>query len=212
MIPLKVTAIPQVGIATDRTLPLDGVLFHYAMRDAYGKQHVTYSGRKSDNPDVLMPIKRINTERDDWFYASSYAQWDCPHEETQYWHKRFDTKQSDLVDFGKKRGNVLTEEGKFKAMRMPVNVIHARSVSWYCVADEQWMRAMVQRITHMGKKRGQGDGAILEWIVEPIEDDWSVYRDGQLMRCIPSGTNEGLFVGYRPSYWMPENQTLCHVP
>ena len=75
---LKITAWPQSGIATDATLPLDGILFYMAMRDAYGPEDVTRSGEKSPNPDVALPITKINPDRPEWFYASSYAMWNGP--------------------------------------------------------------------------------------------------------------------------------------
>jgi len=212
--PLKITAWLQDGIATDATCPLDGILFYMAMREAYGPQDVTLSGTKSQNPDVALPITKINPDQPDWFYASSYAIWNGPVVEyTDYWNKRFDQQLSGMIDFKGKRGKVIIEQGQYKAYHMPINIRHALSLSWYVHGDGAWVENMLRFVSHIGKKTSQGDGAVLRWHVEPTIHDYSIYGpDAQLMRCVPSTTGRGLYVGFRPSYWMRENQTICSMP
>lgn len=212
--PLKVTAYLQDGVATDASLPLDGILYHYAMREHYGAQNVTLSGAGLDVPPITLQLAKVDADTPYWFYRSSYAVWNGTVTEwTDHWNKRFDQHYSDLVDFRGKRGKVIIEQGAYKAYHMPIHIRHALSVSWYVHGDGSWIERMLRFISHIGKKGSQGDGAILRWVVEPISDDWSVYGPtDQLMRCIPSHSAAGLFVGYRPSYWQKENQTLCLVP
>ena len=46
--PLKITAYLQCAVVTDETLPIDGVLYYYAMRQEYGVQDATIPGGHLD--------------------------------------------------------------------------------------------------------------------------------------------------------------------
>jgi CRISPR type IV-associated protein Csf3 len=94
---------------------------------------------------------------------------------------------------------------------MPTPYRHALAVSWCVVGEPEQIRALLQLVTHLGKKTEMGWGAVADWSVEPSSVDWSV-RDaaGRLMRPVPAET--GMLYGYRPPYWHPRNQTTCEMP
>jgi hypothetical protein len=221
---LKVTAHLQCGVVTDETLPLDSILYYYAMRDAFGPQELTVPGGhlKDVVPlQVKSPFKVINPGTPQWFNAASFAQWSTPCVEgDDHWNKRFDQSQAHLIDFKGRRGRVIIEQSRYKSYHMPVYYRHALSVSWYVVADAERIRALLRFVTHIGKKPAQGWGAVLRWEVEPWRADWSVKDgDGRLMRAVPIGSPEPgrvyermMFVGFRPSYWDRRNQAMCCVP
>jgi CRISPR type IV-associated protein Csf3 len=72
------------------------------------------------------------------------------------------------------------------------------------------IEALLRFTTHLGKKTAQGWGAVRAWRIDPIPEDWSVHRDGRLMRAIPA--TAGQLTGFRPSYWLRKNQTFCALP
>lgn len=235
--PIKITAYLRCGVITDAYLPIDGVLYYQAYRDAYGPETLTLPGDSMSGvgevPILLQrrnlpydgfhyadgaPLwqgqheHRVKTSETPWYYAASFAQWNgTVAEGTDHWNKRFDMSLAHLVDFQGKRGKVIVEQGEFKAYHMPIHYRHALSVSWYVVGDITWVREMLSTVTHLGKKTSQGWGAVGRWEIEPFAHDWSVYGpNGRLMRSIPS--ERGIRTGLRPSYWMPQNQFVCEVP
>lgn len=236
--PIKITAWLQCGVISDAYLPIDAVLYYQAYRDAYGSEDITLPGaNQSGVQNVPLLLQRrglpydgmryadgapiyqgqeeryhIWTKETPWYYAASFAQWEGVVAEGQdHWNKRFDASLTDLVDFGGRRGKVIVEQGAYKAYHMPVWYRHALTVLWYVVGDLAWVREMLSTITHIGKKGAQGWGAVLRWEAMPWAHDWSVYGQyGQLMRAVPA--MDGILTGYRPSYWMAKNQTLCRLP
>lgn len=211
MQPLKITALPRVGIETaDAYLPIDGILYATAMRRAYGPELLTASGKAAPAAPVALPLERRG-EDDAWYYAASFAQWGPHADYSSFWVKRFDQEHDDLVDFDGRRGKVIVEQGRYKAYHMPTFLRHALWVSWYVVGEKVEIESLLAAVTHIGKKTSQGNGRIIAWTVEPWPEDWSVYGpDGRLMRAIPDP--DGILYGVRPSYWLAENQVLCRLP
>ena len=236
--PLKITAWLQCGVVSDAYLPIDAILYYQVYREAYGPETITLPGANNSGVEsVPVPLQRRGLPYDGfrygdgaplyqgqeerfhvrnrdvpWYYAASFAQWGGAVAEGQdHWNKRFDQSLADLVDFGGKRGKVIVEQGVYKAYHMPVWYRHALSVHWHVVGDGEAIGRLLSCTTHIGKKHAQGWGSVLRWRVEPWGHDWSVYGEhGQLLRAIPAAT--GILTGYRPSYWMAKNQTICQVP
>lgn len=217
--PLRITARLQTPVICDDRLPLDGVLFYFAMRERHGFEISTVPGHAIIGEDgdkrriVPLAVYYRNARGIDyWFYRCSFACWvGTVAEGRDYWVKRFDQQYSSTVDFQGRRGKVVTKSGKYKGYRMPVFTRHALAVRWYAVGDKAETERLLNFCTNLGKKSSQGYGSILEWTVDAIEDDYSVRgRGGQLMRAVPS--ESGLLTGFRPSYWSPENQAICQLP
>jgi CRISPR type IV-associated protein Csf3 len=227
--PLKITARFQSNVLCDQAgwLPLDGPLWYQAHRHALGVEQATLpGGSPGSNRKINMPLKIIHAGTEDWYFACSWAQprpW-WAEEGQSYWAKRFDTKYSGMVDFGKRRGKIIVEQGFFKAYRMPLFYKTAKRACWYCIGDKAGIEELLSTLTHIGKKTSQGWGRVV-WTVESWHSDWSVWRDGQLMRGVPQEDalelikQHGRFApfdivnyGLRPSYYRSENQRMLAVP
>lgn len=213
--PLRITARLQTGVVSDVHLPIDAVLYYQHIRERYGEQAVSVSGRSMIPDDVggyPMPLQKLNRDCDAWYYAASFAQW--PEHTifgTEHWSKRFRSNLSELVEFGNKKASVNTARGAYKGYRMPVFYFHALYVQWFVVGDKERIERLLKFCTNLGKKSSQGFGAVLKWTIEKSEGDYSVYGpDGELMRAIPS--DRGLLYGIRPSYWNPKHQFNCLLP
>lgn len=208
--PLLITAYPRCAIECDAYLPIDGILFASAMAQSYGPESLTTPGKQSELAPVDLPIEK-RTINGEWFYATSFAQWGPCADGQTFWTKRFDRKTDHLVDFGKSRGKVITEQGRYKAYMMPVFYRCALSVSWYVYGDGDAIMRLLSTVTHIGKKTSQGNGRINKWTVEFIDADYSVFGpDGQVMRSVPE--ENGVLYGVRPSYWASSNQVPCRLP
>jgi hypothetical protein len=216
--PLRVRAWLRTGVVADKYLPLDGVLLYQAHRDKDGPQVATIPGNYSCQGVSTLPLAIEHPGRRNWYYRCSWAQWSQDVEGRDHWNKRFDTSFASLVDFGGRRGKIIIEQGKYKAYHMPVFYRAALWVEWYCVGDRAEIEHLLSTVTHIGKKGTQGWGRALRWEIEPIADDWSVWRDGRLMRGIPAedvpaGSVFNLtYYGIRPSYWKADNQMWLAVP
>jgi hypothetical protein len=90
--------------------------------------------------------------------------------------------------------------GSFKGMRLPKRVMAVERVVWFAVARVDGgkkqtapmsrLRKAVRKIESLGGKHAVGFGVVAEWIVEPMDDDWSWFAqdaDGSpvLMRPLP---------------------------
>jgi len=192
--PLRITARLQTPVICDDRLPLDGVLFNFAMREKFGFEISTIPGAAISGADGdkrnLTPLKiyyRNVAGQNFWFYQCSFACWvGAIAEGRDYWVKRFDIKESGIVDFNGKRGKVVTKAGKYKGYRMPVYTRHALAVRWYAVGGKAEIERLLSFCTNLGKKSSQGYGAVLDWRVESWQHDWSITSPRGLMRAVPA--------------------------
>lgn len=219
MNPIRVSAYPLTPVITDQHMALDGILLAYAMQQRHGRQHATAPGQVSRNPAVPLPVeKRGNAPQQ--YYACSFAQWTDMVRGKSFWTKRFRRQEAvKLVDFKGRRGKVIVEQGRYKSYQMPIFYIHAARIDWYLMGDIDAVRALLTPCTHIGKKTGYGWGRVL-WDVQGWHEDWSVVRDGNLMRAVPAGqvpagvrsAPDLLYAGYYPPYWYHKHQAFCAMP
>jgi CRISPR type IV-associated protein Csf3 len=226
--PLRVTAWLQCGVVSDAYLPLDGILLYQAMRDRYGARVTSAVGQQGSEEHRHASVPLAICERDipHWYYACSFAQparW-WAGEGQDAWNKRFDAGLAHLIDFDGKRPRVLVESGKYRAYHMPLFYRVAPKIEWFCVGDAAGIEYLLSTVTHIGKKQDMGWGRVTRWQVEPWPHDWSVWRqtDGEQpepMRAVPVAGRQEFWMGwkvmlygFRPPYWLPENQATCIVP
>jgi CRISPR type IV-associated protein Csf3 len=217
--PLQITAWLQTPVIADAFLPLDGVLLFMAMRERYGPQDVSQSGRGvfDERTQLSHVFVEHHAGTPHWFPACSFAQWQgTVTEDTGYWHKRLDLQYGDVLT--PPRSRVVTQNGRYRSYRMPVFTRHALAVVWYALADRARLEHLLRFVVQLGKKGTQGYGMVKAWQVAPCAADWSVVGpQGQLMRAVPAvlrpdAQGPVLPVGFRPSYWEQKNQALCVVP
>lgn len=224
MTPLRVRAWLRTPVIADQWLPLDGALLATATRRDLGSQILSLAGESllaRPHGEAMrggkLPITTVHAR--DWYYRCSWAQWGPHVDGLDAWSKRFDATLAYMVDFRGRRGRVDTSAGAYKGYRMPVYYRAALWVEWYCVGSEDAVSDIAKMITHLGKKTDQGWGRVMRWDIETIQEDWSIWRDGRLMRGIPiyhwprrMGTPVIGIYGIRPSYWDKRNQVELVMP
>jgi CRISPR type IV-associated protein Csf3 len=215
--PLHITARLRTGVVCERALPLDGILLYQAMRHAYGPQDARLPGiTLKRTEDAPVPLLIIDAGTPGWYYACSFAVWpDHTAEGKSYWEKRIDAGRMDIVDLGKTR-KINIGKGEYRSYHMPIFYLSALRVEWYAVGNALEIERLLRDVWAIGKKTAQGWGRVIRWEVEPWPEDWSARRNGELMRAIPItgdfDKNRVTLTGFRPPYWLRENQALCQTP
>lgn len=86
----------------------------------------------------------------------------------------------------------------------------ATHLYWYAVGAPDEVRELLSWISHLGHLRKLGLGKVIEWAVEPIDEDRSVVHDGEVQRTIPASMVDSEAVPIRstirPPYWHPSRE------
>jgi len=214
-VPLKITASLMCGVVGDVALPFDALLYFIVHRDKYGRQDLTIPGTPTNgaatDADTSLPLARVDEHGPNWYYAASWAQWGPHVDGGDHWSCRLALGRTKYLD--EARSSVDIASGRYKSYRMPIFYRHALKISWYAIGEPERISRLLPHMTHIGKKTSQGFGVVNEWKVEQVDKDMSVYGpDGRLVRSVPSNEGTGILCGFRPSYWLPKNQTLCKTP
>lgn len=215
MQPLKITAeLANFRLSSiEKSLPLDGPLAWARIREmdidrAYNASYGSPDWIDVDISDALKLVKM----RSESFYACSWAVFKPLKEYITYRYRRFNSLLAETyVDFGKKRGKVITTGGTFKTWRIPLNVICVESLTWFCVGDPDRINGLLKSINYIGSARAAGYGCVDCWKIEPWPYDWSIYGPGgQLMRAIPSPEGDSICAIKYP-YW-GTREVRCITP
>lgn len=112
-------------------------------------------------------------------------------------------------------GSVNVKGGRYKPSDIPMPTIFARQLVWYALGDLSQIGRLLDRVSNLGKLSNVGAGRVLHWIVERQQDDWSVHRDDDLTRRMPTGvpwTGLPCYGGLRPPYWHRSRQAEAVEP
>lgn len=169
--------------------------------------------------NYALPVKRCGHRGDpDWFWCCSWATFPEGMEtDRTHWNRRFDGNVPELgphLDFGDRRGSISMASGRYKSYHMPLCLVVAPVVEWFCLGALDGVMRLLKEITHLGKKRSQGHGEVLRWQVWPAREDWSCWRDGRPMRALPDqvGDFERGAHAIRPPSWHHARRRACILP
>jgi hypothetical protein len=125
--------------------------------------------------------------------------------DVSYWHKR-------AVTPAMIRRNVRTTQGRHKERRTPLPTVAALTWRAEAIGDAREVARLLAFLgPHIGKKRGQGLGAVARWRVE-VAQGFALGEAGYLRRPVPLAALDGAttsgasFVGWTPPYWLPAGQ------
>jgi len=180
----------------------------------------------STNPDphnlieVPLPIEK-QLLGDDWQWAISSPCYNYVVESVERCRKRWDADSIHPVNWSSQRANVQTNGGPFKSADVPVSIRITSAVHWYAVGNPTAIERLLGHAPAIGQRRGAGYGQVWRWTVSSTEADWTLTRDGQLMRPIPVRLAEMLHA--RPTgrlqrwntkapRWDKTNAELCFMP
>lgn len=140
--------------------------------------------------------------------------------ETQYTNRRPPIAEYQTMGNERMR-RVDIATGPNKGYRIPRPVCHlmADEVRWYAQGDADAIRALLETVTHIGKRRSVGLGRVRSWSVTECAgwDGAPVVRDGKPLRPLPSDW-PGLveprltFGNLSYPYWDHSTEHLIAVP
>jgi hypothetical protein len=96
--------------------------------------------------------------------------------------------------------------------------ITAPSATWYVVGDADRIKALLNAVEFIGKRRASGFGQVKSWSIEKTETDGLMGYEGEPMRPIPIEMFEGdktlpvTDAAWRPAYWDLKNRGACYAP
>jgi CRISPR type IV-associated protein Csf3 len=90
---------------------------------------------------------------------------------------------------------------------------------WYCIGEPVATEGLLALVSHVGKKRSVGDGAVERWEVVRCEPwvGFPVVRDGYPLRALPidwpgvTDADRAMRV-LTPPYWERWREVECVVP
>lgn len=219
MQPLRIRAYLLDGriAGTESWFPLDSILAAEWIRQKNPESFYEPPppGTKEGWIEPPLPLERRG-QGGKWYYACSFNVIKPVGEYVTYWHRRFDDSLEQYIDFRGRRGKVDEKSGKYKAYRMPLNIMLMPYLEWYAVGEIDAVRDLCAGIVALGKKPSQGYGVVKRWKVEPWPEDYSEVKDGRLTRAVydmsPGVVGQARLYGMRPPYWQRENQTVVYMP
>lgn len=152
--------------------------------------------------------------------SSPHVQWDA--HERRYVHRRFPIAEAQLLGEARLR-RVNISAGPCKSYRIPSEASFASgdAIAWYCVGDPTVLEEILSAVTHLGRRRAVGRGAIAAWSVEPCApwgDGFPILREGKPARPLPLDY-PGLVEPFERRietlsfpYWQHEREEVCAVP
>lgn len=170
--------------------------------------------------EANMPIAMGHIERfsgTDWYWQVSAPCYRYKTEQQDRFRKRWQPgTDSPEPKWGKRKPKWNTSEGAEKSYDLPMYLRSTDAITWYAIGDVAGVLALVECCTGLGKKRSYGNGQVLKWDVDPIPEDWHLYRGGKLMKPLPiDAVNGGYPVrswGWRPPAWANWNKVVCAMP
>jgi len=205
-------------VSADGIIPLDSILAYAVYTDiTRGDLQTWQTNNAIELINMPVPCTEILTADGKRYFSASWGIFD---DSTSIgrWKKRWEEDFDNLVDFGGRKCEVDHKSGGMKAYDMPLVLRSAPEIIFYANGNHDEIRRLLKsHITHIGKKRSQGWGRITGIEVDKIEHDKSCWSARLPMRSVPvdGEAHSDLkvsHVGYRPPYWLPQNQALCYVP
>jgi len=204
--PLRVTAhlagpiaVPGAPIALDALL-----MAAVALREGWPPAQTPAELRPVPIPVACDPSGRFHLASHATGVVEAYA--------LTHIHRRFPIEQAQA--FGLRGGpRVLRiNAGPAKSFRLPLELAYLREdrLDWWCVGEARAIRALVETMHYLGKKRASGKGRVAWWDVAPC-DPWPgfpIAQAGRPLRALPAGwpdidpTWPVTEAPLTPPYWM----------
>lgn len=210
--PLRVHATVSGPIALpDGTIHLDSLLMAQVARER---------GLVCLDATMLVPLEiPIQREPRGRFFLCSQGVYMEAASELQHTYRRPIIAEAQRFAEPKVRRINITV-GANKGYRIPRPVQYLESgIEWWCIGNHNEIERLLSCITHLGKRRSAGLGAVDGWTVAPCDpwDGFPVVRDGKPLRPLPVDWPgaEVASCGFRvmaPPYWDMTMEEPCLLP
>jgi len=221
--PLQITAYLSSPIAVydDWTPQLEGILI-YQLLSNLGLAHPNPSIEQvKENQTIIDRYLPIKKDPEHTFYYCSNPVYTYHSEEQSRFRKRWSPDQEACINWGKRKPKFETSQGAEKAYDLPLFLRLTPRIDWFAIGTRYQVEPLLNDVSGLGKKRSQGFGQVSKWVVKEVKDDWSLVREGELMKPVPNVVFKELGItqlynllqwGWKPPIWLPENKNLCFMP
>jgi hypothetical protein len=216
--PLVVTAVllPGSALVSYDPLNLDNLLARAVVDEALAGRGLPLLAA-SDAYALPIPLRCLWRDEQGLplWAATPFAPAGAVARDVHYWHKRL---QSGAWTAGRGgRLSLASAHGRWMERRVPQPALVAERFVARAVGDPAEVARLLGRITHLGKKRGAGFGAVARWEVAESDAPFALVADTgdgpRLTRSLPAaavrlldgGLPDGppALVGWTPPQWAP---------
>lgn len=167
--------------------------------------HRTKNGLSRDDipDDIPLPLEKQHIGGSWVWQASALFPEGESMESLQYWRKKFRQNRIELT-----KGSPNLQNGPYREYNMPTPKLHCLKMVAYASGNRKEVKRLLKNIKFIGKKRSYGYGRVVSIDFEETPENWSLTKDGVVMRWMPdeSGTRT---VRPRPPYWNVNGAIRC---
>ena len=215
-IPLKIDleVIPPVYL-TSPWIHFDGLISYLCMRDCFGDDFYTLPS------NTVLPVEKLDLplKKTDDVYHSSVGLFDKAILKKDTIYKRFTDKETFHLTKKQQKGRIKTNQGHFKDFMINLPLVLTNQITFYCNGDKKELQTLLKHLRAVGKKTDIGGGRIRKTSITETSEDYSFFKDNQVMRPIPTSMRIPMFEGariqrqpFKPPYWSKANIGMCFVP
>lgn len=179
-------------------------------KDTAWKEKIPVPERDGKPFEFNLPIKSTSIMGQKIYHASALFPQGGEEEIIQYFRTKF--PQEFITDC---IGSANLQSGLTRDHNNPYTVTLCREMVGYCIGKKKVIRKLFYRshdehgellpkkrlmISGLDKKRNRGLGGISDIIVEKVDYDWSIIKDGKAQRYLPDSDGMRL-CRTRPPYW-----------
>lgn len=215
--PLKIVFnIASPLYLTSPWLHFDSILSYLCFRDALGDLfYILPTDEIIDTSQMDLPLKKTN----DVYHASIGIYDNIYTLKTDKVYKRFTDKETYHLTRKQQKGRIKINQGHFKDFIILLPTVITDKITFYCNGDKKEITRLLSHLHNIGKKSSIGGGRIHSINITEIEEDYSFFKDNQVMRTIPVTMKLPLVEGmtfqqatYKPPYWDKKEKVMCYVP
>lgn len=217
---VRVWLAAPVAWSEQHRISLDGPLQYLAVESATGRPpQDVFAGYVGPPPPIQLPLDEVDVEG--WpITACSLPQMPPSAISSTRWARR----RADVEQYGLTSRRVMTNGGEYKSLNLAVGTLSTHVLDWYVRGDREILSRMLEHLSHVGRRRSGGLGAVkrVELLDDP--DDRSLVHQGAPQRALPVRDVAHAAAAYRlgtyvlrqaktrAPYWHPASETLCAVP
>jgi CRISPR type IV-associated protein Csf3 len=214
--PLKIIFYMQTPLCLGHPwINFDSLLAHLYVR----KNLPEYRALPSNKPlplNINLPVKKT-VKNSIELYHTSVSQFEFSEVYSKHIYKRFCEK---YIDFQKlKRKKLHINQGYFRNFMIALPYLPTPTVSFYVNGDKECIDELLKGLPALGKKTAIGYGFINNYEIEEIDEDYSLFKDGNPMRPIPiqwidefQEGGEIIPMAYKIPYWARDSVAPCIIP
>ena len=215
---LKIKAILLNGLIPSFRLAFDEILCQLVLSDVFADDLYSLCDWAEDVFPIPLPLRPLGKELKFWSCSQAFY---CKREEHDAFIRKFlDTFYVDRIDFAGHIPKVAIDSGHYKQCNEKFYYVLTSEVTWYACGNRSELERLLIGLESLGSQTCRGWGQVGKIQIEETKQDYSLIKDGKLMRNLPVAEANDLFTfvrgdvkvcPYRPPYRSLKSKTACYV-